>query len=58
MFFEMGGEWLCKGLLKNSLSIRPYRLLFPTGLLDYILCPHMADVDKFFQIGQHWHVHE
>ena len=36
--------------LSFSLSIRPYHPLLLTGLSNYTLCPHRADVDKFFLV--------
>ena len=40
-----------------SLTIRPYQSLLSLGHLNYILCPHSADVNKLLLVGQHWHVH-
>ena len=43
--------------LSLSLFLRPYHPSSPAVLLNYILCPQRADVDKFLLVGQHWHVH-
>ena len=43
--------------LSIYLSIYPYNLSLPVGLLDYILCLHRAAVGKFRLVGQHWQVH-
>ena len=40
-----------------SLSIRVYDPSRLAGLPNCILCPHRADVNKFLQVGQHWHVY-
>ena len=39
-----------------SLAIHPYHPPLPAGLLDYILCPYRAVVDKFFLVNQLWPV--
>ena len=44
--------------LSLSLSISPYHLLLLASLLNYTLCPHRANVNKFLLVSQHWHVHD
>ena len=39
------------------LSLRSYRPSLRVGPLDYILCPHRADVRKSLLDVQHWCVH-
>ena len=41
----------------GSLTIRLYHPSLPVGLLDYILCPNRAGVDKFSLVDQHLPVH-
>ena len=43
--------------LSLSLSLCPYHPSLPASPLNYIQCPHRCDVNKFFLVGQHWHVY-
>ena len=38
-------------------SQSPYHPLIPAGFLNYILCQHKPDVNKFLLVGQYWHVY-
>ena len=40
--------------LFHHLSLSPS---LPAGLLDYLLCPYQAVVDKFLLVSQHLHIH-
>ena len=42
--------------LSLSLSICHYHPSLPACLPNYIQCPHRADVNRFLQVGQHWHL--
>ena len=48
--------WSC-WFSQLSLSIHLNYPLFLAGLPNYILCLQSPDVNKFFLIGHHWHVH-
>ena len=43
--------------LTLTLSINPYHPLVLAGLLNYILCLHRANVDKFLLVSEYCHVH-
>ena len=45
------------GFPTHSLSIRPYRPSLAAGFPNCILCLDRGDIDKFFMVDQHWHVH-
>ena len=45
-----------EGQYVTSLTIRPYLPSLLTGLLDNIMCPYRATVDKFLLVCQHSHV--
>ena len=56
--WQDGLHWLSLSLsLSLPLSICPYHTSLSVGLPNYILYQHRTDVDKFFLVGQHCHVH-